>query len=151
MDWLFSLLFSNQYVLLLLGAVAVLLLYRWLAPMIRIRAPVADVSVAGLATKLLGRRFQDGKVMREVARYRKEANFLAAGKLLEDSQKFPEAAQAYLDGNEYWAAASTFEKLGRIDRAAELYLQAGDHKKAAQILADAGKPGRAAALFLEKG
>jgi serine/threonine protein kinase/tetratricopeptide (TPR) repeat protein len=151
MDWLFSLLFSNQYVLFLLGAIAVLLLYRWVAPMIRLRSPVADISAGSLMTKLLGRRFEEGKQMREVARYKKEGNFLAAGKLLEDNLRLPEAAEAYLDGNEYWAAASMFEKMNKVDRAAELYLQGGDHKKAAQILADAGKPGRAAALFLEKG
>src|SRR5262245_56495343 len=103
MDWLFSLLFSNQYVLLLLGAVAVLLLYRWVAPMIRIRSPAADMSFSQLASKFLPRSFEEGKLMREVARYRKDANFLAAGKLLEDNLKLPEAAEAYLDGNEYWA------------------------------------------------
>ena len=91
------------------------------------------------------------KLEREVARLRKQDNHLAAGKLLEDAGRLAEAAETYLEGHEYWAAASSFEKLGRAERAAELYLQAGDHKKGAALFTSAGKPARAAALFLEKG
>jgi tetratricopeptide (TPR) repeat protein len=149
MGFLFGLL-DNPLVPWLLGLVAVLVGYKFLSERVRIRAPVG-VSREDLVSRLLGPRWADKKLEREVARLKKQANYLGAGKLLEDHGRLAEAAEAFLEGQETWAAASTFEKMGRAERAAELFLQAGDHKKGAALFTQAGKPARAAALFLEKG
>jgi serine/threonine-protein kinase len=148
MDLLFGLL-DSPYVPWVLGLAVALVGYRFLADKVRIRAP--GVSREDLVSRLLGPRWAGRKVEREVARLKKQANYLGAGKLLEEQGRLAEAAEAYLEGQESWAAASTFEKMGRPERAAELFLQAGDHKKGAALFTQAGKPARAAALFLEKG
>ena len=135
---------------LVLGAGALVALYfvsRWLSA--RIRLPSGGVE--GLVGRLLGPRWAESKFQRELERLRKTENHLAAGKLLEDAGRLAEAAEAYVEGQEYWAAAASYEKLGRTERAAELYLQAGDYKKSAALFVAAAKPARAAALFLEKG
>ena len=149
MGFLFGLL-DNPYVPWVVGLGALLLGYRFLAERLRLRVPGVP-SGQDLLSRVLGPRYAEKKVEREVARLKKQDNHLAAGKLLEDSGRLAEAAEAYVEGREYWAAASTLEKLGRAERAAELYLQAGDHKKGAALFTSAGKPARAAALFLEKG
>jgi serine/threonine-protein kinase len=149
MGLLFDLL-DSPYVPWVIGLVAVLLGYRFLADRLRLRLPGVPTG-EDLLSRVLGPRFAEKKVEREVARLKKQDNHLAAGKLLEDSGRLADAAEAYLEGREYWAAASTLERLGRAERAAELYLQAGDHKKGAALFTSAGKPARAAALFLEKG
>jgi len=149
MGLLFDLL-DSPYVPWVVGIGALLLGYRFLADRLRLRLPGVP-SGEDLLSGMLGPRFAEKKVAREVARLKKQDNHLAAGKLLEDSGRLAEAADAYLEGREYWAAASILEKLGRAERAAELYLQAGDHKKGAALFTSAGKPARAAALFLEKG
>lgn len=149
MGFLFGLL-DNPYVPWLVGLGALLLGYRFLAERLRLRVPGVPSS-QDLLSRILGPRYAEKKVEREVARLKKQDNHLAAGKLLEDSGRLAEAAEAYVEGREYWAAASTLEKLGKAERAAELYLQAGDHKKGAALFTSAGKPARAAALFLEKG
>ena len=115
------------------------------------RVPASLSSRDALIDRVLGERWVQWKQDREVARLRRASNFLGAGKLLEEAGRPLLAAEAYLEGQEHWAAAATFERLGRNERAAELYLQAGDHKKGAALLTLAGKPARAAALFLEKG
>jgi serine/threonine-protein kinase len=150
MGFLFGLL-DNPWVPWILGAVALLVVYRFLADRLRVRLPGAAVSREDLLSKILGPGWARRKLEREVARLKKQDNHLAAGKLLEDAGRLAEAADAYLEGQETWAAAATFEKMGRAERAAELYLQAGDHKKGAALFTTAGKPARAAALFLEKG
>ena len=86
-----------------------------------------------LMGKMLGPRFADRRFKKEVEAFKKEANYLAAGKLLEDHGDLTEAVEAYTAGNEFWAAASVLERMGRGERAAEMYLQAGDHKKAAKV------------------
>jgi len=149
MGFLFGLL-DNPYVPWVVGLGALLLGYRFLADRLRLRIPGVPSS-KDLLSRILGPRFAEKKLEREIARLKKQDNHLAAGKLLEDSGRLAEAAEAYVEGREYWAAASTLEKLGRAERAAELYLQAGDHKKGAALFTSAGKPARAAALFLEKG
>jgi len=150
MGFLFSLL-DNPYVPWILGLGALVVAYRFLADRVRVRVPGASVSREDLLSKILGTGYAEKKLARELARLKKQGNYLAAGKLLEDAGRLAEAAEAYIEGQEHWAAASTFEKLGRTERAAELYLQAGDHKKGAALFTAAGKPARAAALFLEKG
>jgi tetratricopeptide (TPR) repeat protein len=150
MGLLFDLL-DSPYVPWVVGLIALFLGYRFVADRLRLRIPGVPTSGADLLSKILGPRFAEKKLEREIARLMKQDNHLAAGKLLEDSGRLAEAAEAYVEGREYWAAASTLEKLGRAERAAELYLQAGDHKKGAALFTSAGKPARAAALFLEKG
>jgi tetratricopeptide (TPR) repeat protein len=149
MGLLFDLL-DSPYVPWVVGLGALLLGYRFLADRLRLRLPGIP-SGEDLLSRVLGPRFAEKKVEREVARLKKQDNHLAAGKLLEDAGRLADAAEAYLEGREYWAAASTLERLGRAERAAELYLQAGDHKKGAALFTSAGQPARAAALFLEKG
>jgi eukaryotic-like serine/threonine-protein kinase len=142
---------SNPYVVYVLGLIGLLFLYKRFAPRLNIRVPNVDVKPQALLERLLGSAFAERKMERAVHREKKAGNFLAAGKMLEDHGRAAAAGDVYLEGQEYWAAASTFEKLGKLERAAELYLQAGDHKKAAQVLIDAGKQAKAAALFAEKG
>jgi len=151
MDLIFSLLFSNPLVMWAVGGIAVLLVYRQVAPHISIRAPGGGIGLDDIAGKFLGTRYAEAKVDKAVSRYKKEGHFLAAGKLLEDNNRMAEAVSAYEEGQEFWAAAASLERLGKVERAAELFLQAGDHKKAAQMLEGAGKPVKAAQLFLDKG
>jgi tetratricopeptide (TPR) repeat protein len=147
---LLSSLFDNPLVPWAVGLVVLLFVYRFVAERVSIRAP-GGLSKESIIAKLLGPRWAEKKLEREIARLKKQDNHLAAGRALEDAGRLSEAADAYLEGHEYWAAAATFEKLGRAERAAELYLQAGDHKKGAALFTAAGKPARAAKLFLEKG
>ncbi len=150
MDFLISLIFSNPYIPWILLGAAVLVAYNKLAPRMSVRAPVGG-QVNDIVGRMLGPRFAERKLKKEVEAFKKEANWLAAGKLLEDHGDLVEAVEAYTSGSEYWAAASVLERMGRGERAAEMYLQAGDHKKAAKVFSDIGKPAKAAALFLEKG
>jgi len=151
MGFLFELLLDNAYVPWVLGGILVLVAYQKLGHLLKIRLPGMGASPGEAFAKLLGPGWQKAQVERQVARLKKHGSFLAAGKMLEDADRLPEAAEAYLEGQEYWAAAATNERIGRSEKAAELYLQAGDFKKSAQLLVDAGKPGRAAVLFQEKG
>jgi len=151
MGSLYGLLFDNPLVLWVVGLVAVLLVYRFVAARVRIRVPGGGMSTDDLVARLLGSRWSEHKLDQQLARLKKQQNHLAAGKLLEDRGRLPEAAEAFLEGQEYWAAAATFEKLGRSERAAELFLQAGDYKKSAALFQSSNKPARAAQLFLEKG
>ncbi|HWX25476.1 MAG TPA: hypothetical protein VN083_10555, partial [Vicinamibacteria bacterium] len=145
-------LFENPLILVGVVLVIAFLLYQRFAGSVKIRGPAKGAfSTDALLGKILGPRYAEGKLIRQVNRERKAGNFLAAGKLLEDGGKMAEATEAYLSGQEYWAAASTLERMGKVDRAAETFLQAGDYKKAAQLFTDSGKPGRAAVLFQEKG
>jgi tetratricopeptide (TPR) repeat protein len=148
MDFVFGLL-SNPYVPWIVGLVILFFLYRRFAPSISVRGP--GVSKDQVLGKVLGSSYTEAKFQKQIKRYKEEGSYLAAGRLLEESQRFPEAVEVYLEGEEYHAAAVNLERLGNIERAAEFYLKGGDHKKAAQILSDAGKPAKAAALFLEKG
>jgi hypothetical protein len=142
---------DNPLVLWGLGLVALLFTYRFVAARVRVRVPGGGLSTGDLVSRALGPRWAERKLRRQVDSFRKQANYLAAGKLLEEAGRNSEAAEAYLEGQEYWAAAATYERIGRSERAAELYLQAGDHKKGAALFTSAGKTARAAALFLEKG
>jgi serine/threonine-protein kinase len=151
MDFLISLIFSNPYIPWVLLAAAVVVAYNKLAPRLSIRAPGGGASVNDMVGKVLGPRFAERKFKKAVEACKKEANYLAAGKLLEDHGDLAEAVEAYTSGSEFWAAASVLERMGRGERAAEMYLQAGDHKKAAKVFTDIGKPAKAATLFLEKG
>ena len=133
----------------LLGALVVLFVYKQFVSRVSLRGP--SMNKDAVLGKVLGSSYTEAKVQKQIKRYKQEGSYLAAGRLLEESQRFPEAIEVYLEGEEYHAAAVNLERLGNIERAAEFYLKGGDHKKAAQILSDAGKPGKAAALFLEKG
>jgi tetratricopeptide (TPR) repeat protein len=95
--------------------------------------------------------YRETKLNRQIASYRKSGHTLAAGKLLEDAGRLPEATDAYLEGQEFFAAATTLEKMGKLEKAADYYLQSGDYKKAANVYIAAKKPAKAAQLFLEKG
>ncbi len=151
MDLLIDLLFNNPYVPWVLGAVVLLVVYRKFGDRLKIRVPGAGVTTDDVLGKVLGPRYGEAKLEKAVSKLKKQENWLAAGKMLEDADRPAEAAESYVEGQEFWAAAATYEKLGRGERAAELYLQAGDYKKAAALLIQIGKAGKAAALFQEKG
>ena len=151
MGFLINFVNSNPIVLLIGGGIVAFVLYQKLSPRIRIRVPGSHIKPEDLIGRLLGPRFAEAKMEREAAKYKKQDNYLAAGKIYEDVGKLQQAAEAYTQGNEFWAAASVFERLGNKEKAAEMYLQAGDYKKAAAVLIETGKPAKAAVLFLEKG
>lgn len=151
MDVLFSLL-DSPLALWVLGAVVVFFVYKAVAPRLNLTVPGGGGGGADdLMGKILGPRWAERKLEKEVDRLKAQGNYLAAGQVLEGSNQPSKAAEAYLEGQEYYAAAGMYEKLGRSERAAELFLQAGDYKKGAALFTSAGKPARAAALFLEKG
>jgi tetratricopeptide (TPR) repeat protein len=131
------------------GALILVVLYQRFAP--RTVQAGSGFSFDDLLGSLLGPSYLEGKLLRHVEQLRKQGDFLIAGKMLEDAARPDEAAQTYIEGQEYFAAATVFEKTGRHERAAELYLQAGDYKKAAVEFTAAGKAGKAAVLFMEKG
>ena len=147
MDYLFSIPYLPQILVVIVLFVA----YQQIAPRLRVRTPGSAGSMDDVLGKVLGPSYREGKLNRQVASYRKQGHALAAGKLLEDAGRLPEAADAYLEGQEYYAAAATFEKIGRLEKAADYYLQSGDYKKAANVYIAANKPAKAAQLFLEKG
>jgi tetratricopeptide (TPR) repeat protein len=148
---LLSGLLDNPIVLWVVGLVALLFVYRFIAARVRIPVPGGAISKDDLVARLLGPRWSAHKLDQQVLQLKKQQNYLAAGKALEDAGRLNEAAETFLEGQENWAAAATFEKLGRAERAAELYLQAGDYKKSAALFISSGKPARAAQLFQEKG
>src|SRR5262245_41619480 len=150
MDFLFGLL-NNPYVPWIIGAVVVFVGYQQLASRISMRLPGSSLSLDGLIGKLLGQRYADAKLEKEIKREKKFGNYLAMGKMYEDAGKLQQSVDAYMEGSEFYAAAGVLERMGKQEKAAELYMQAGDYKKAAQIFVETNKPGRAAALFLEKG
>jgi tetratricopeptide (TPR) repeat protein len=150
MGFLYGLL-NNPLVPWAVGLVVLLFAYRYVAARVKIRVPGSALTLDGLLGHLLGPGWNQRKVDSQIARLKRQQNHLAAGRLLEESGKLAQAAETYLEGKEFWAAAATFEKMGRQERAAELYLQAGDHKKGAALFTAAGKPARAAALFVERG
>jgi tetratricopeptide (TPR) repeat protein len=147
MDYLFSIPYLPQILVVIVLFVA----YQQIAPRLRVRTPGGAGSMDGVLEKVLGSSYREGKLNRKIASYRKQGHSLAAGKLLEDAGRLPEAADAYLEGQEYYAAAATLEKIGRLEKAADYYLQSGDYKKAANVYIAANKPAKAAQLFLEKG
>jgi tetratricopeptide (TPR) repeat protein len=150
MSILFSLL-DHPLVPYAVGLIVLFFVYRAVAPRLNLRVPGASVSSDELVGKVLGPRWAERKLEREVERLKQQDNYLGAGQLLEGAGRPSQAAEAYLEGQEFFAAAGMYEKLGRSERAAELFLQAGDYKKGAALFTSAGKPARAAALFLEKG
>src|SRR6185503_18324838 len=138
-----------QYGPWLLGAVVVLFVYKQFVSRVSLRGPSMDKDA--VLGKVLGSGYTEAKLQKQIKRLKQGGSYLAAGRMLEDQQRFPEAVEVYIEGEEYHAAAVNLERLGNVERAAELYVKGGDHKKAAQMLSDAGKHAKAAALFLEKG
>jgi len=115
MDFVFGLLFSNPYVPWLVGLVIVYILYRRFAPSFSVRGP--SVSKDQVLGKVLGSSYTEGKFQKQIKRYKQEGSYLAAGRLLEENQRFPEAVEVYLEGDEYHAAAVNLERLGTRDAA----------------------------------
>jgi len=147
MDFLFSIPYLPQ----ILVVVVLFVAYQQIASRVKLKGPGGAGGMDDVLGKVLGSSYREGKLNRQIASYRKSGHSLAAGKLLEDAGRLPEAADAYLEGQEFFAAASILEKMGKLDKAAEYYLQSGDSKKAANVYIAAKKPAKAAQLFLEKG
>jgi serine/threonine-protein kinase len=134
----------------LVGVVVVYFGWKAIAPRLKFQAP--DLSMDGIATRMLGDKYQTGKVERQAAAQAKAGNFLEAGRILEEAGMPEKAAETYLQGEEYMAAAFVLEKMpGKIEKAGEYFLKGGDYKKAADVFTTAGKPGKAAPLFEERG
>jgi len=121
MDFVFGLLFSNPWVPWLVVAVVALFLYKRFAYLLAFRGPSVDKDA--MLGRFLGSGYTEAKLQKQVKRYKQESNFLAAGRLLEEGNRFAEAVEVYLEGEEYMAAAMNLERLGNHDRAAELFLQ----------------------------
>src|SRR5438034_3394446 len=115
----------------LLGALVVLFVYKQFVSRVSLRGP--SMNKDAVLGKVLGSSYTEAKVQKQIKRYKQEGSYLAAGRLLEESQRFPEAIEVYLEGEEYHAAAVNLERLGNIERAAEFYLKGGDHEKAGQL------------------
>jgi hypothetical protein len=124
MDFIFSIPYLPQILIVL----AIFFAYQQIAS--RVRLPTAGKAggMDDVLGKVLGSGYREAKLNRQIASYRKQGQALAAGKLLEDAGRLPEAADAYLEGQEFFAAATTLEKMGKLDKAAEYYLQSGDYK-----------------------
>src|SRR5688572_33078831 len=120
MDLVFGLL-NHPLIPYLVGAVVVLMVYKTYAPRLTVKG--FNLTPDQFLLKVMTGYFQR-KRLKESDRFRKQGNFLAAGKILEEEGEVEAAAEAYLEGNEYWAAAHNFETLGKLEKAAELYLQA---------------------------
>jgi len=144
-------LFNNPYVPWILLAGGLFFVYQKFGHHLKIRVPGGGMTQDDMLGKVLGSGYAQAKLDKAVRKLKKQENWLAAGKLLEDADRVAEAAETYLEGHENWAAAATLEKMGKGEKAAELYLEAGDYKKAAALLISVGKPGKAATLFQEKG
>jgi tetratricopeptide (TPR) repeat protein len=146
MDFLFSIPFLPQ----ILVVVVLFVAYQQIASRVKIKTPGGAGGMDDILGKILP-SYRETKLNRQIASYRKSGHTLAAGKLLEDAGRLPEATDAYLEGQEFFAAATTLEKMGKLEKAADYYLQSGDYKKAANVYIAAKKPAKAAQLFLEKG
>jgi len=146
MDFLFSI----PYLPHILIVVVVFVIYQKFAPHVRLKGPGGGSGMDDILAKVMP-SYRETKLNRQISSYRKQGHSLAAGKLLEDAGRLPEAADAYLEGQEFFAAAATLVKMGKLDKAADYYLQSGDYKKAANVFIAAKKPAKAAQLFLEKG
>jgi len=147
-------LLSNPLLFWILGGVAAYVVYlKVIAPAYTsLVAPrLGRLSLDSILGAILGASYANARLERLISREKKAGNYLAVGKIYEDHGKPDKAVEAYVAGEEHWAAAATLERMGRLEKAAEAYLKAGDHKKAAQVFIEAKKTSRAAALFEEKG
>jgi tetratricopeptide (TPR) repeat protein len=112
----------------------------------------AGLTMDALGTRFLGKQYAADKLVKQAAREKKAANFLAAGRIYEDAGMTQQAVDTYMEGQEFMAAAFALEKVpGKTERAAEMFLKAGDYKKAAELWTQAGKAEKAAPLFEERG
>ena len=129
-----------------------LLYFGWTVVAPRLRLGVPGLSADDLKARMLGDQYATDKLDKQVAREKKAGNFLAAGRIYEEAGKLLPAVDAYVEGEEFMAAAFALEKMpGKADRAAEMFLKAGDYKKAAEVWAANGKADKAAPLFEERG
>src|SRR5262245_24282729 len=107
MDFIFSIPYLPQILVVL----AIFVAYQQIATRVRIRG--GGRSAAGglddMLGKVLGAGYREAKANRQIASYKKAGQYLAAGKLLEDANRLPEAADAYVEGQEFFAAAATLE------------------------------------------
>src|SRR6266571_1545107 len=149
MDFVFGLIFSNPYIPWLLVAVASLVVYKKFLSRISVRGPALNKDA--LLGKVLGSSYTEAKLQKQIKRLKHDGSYLAAGRMLEEAQRFPEAVEVYLEGEEYHAAAVNLERLGNVERAAEFYLKGGDHKKAAHLYLRSGYPLRAAEAYDKAG
>jgi tetratricopeptide (TPR) repeat protein len=141
-------LFTSPIVPWVIGGVLLYFGWNTLAPRLR----VSGFSAEALRARMLGDGYAADKVDKGAAREKKAGNFLAAGRLYEESGQLMPAVDVYLEGEEFMAAAFALEKIpGKADKAAEMFLKAGDYKKAAEVWSANGKAERAAPLFEERG
>src|SRR5918995_1274580 len=112
-------LFSSPVVPWVVGLAVVYFGWNALAPRLNIRVP--GLTADDLRARMLGDRYATDKLDKQVAREKKAGNFLAAGRLYEEAGRVQPAVDAYLEGEEFMAAAFALEKMpGRADKAAEM-------------------------------
>jgi serine/threonine protein kinase len=145
-------LLDNPFIFWGLLAVGLLVGYQKLAHRLRIRVPWSglDLTPEALLAKFVP-SYAEAKTQKKIDTFKKNGDFLAAGRILEEENRVDEAITAYTEGGEFFVAATLLEKQGKLEKAGELYVQADDTKKAAQVFSQAGKHVRAAELFKERG
>jgi tetratricopeptide (TPR) repeat protein len=104
-----------------------------------------------LKDKIGGEKLRQLQFDREIARLRKQRNFVGAAQLYEEAGWYPEAINCYLEAEEYTAAGDLYEKTEQFDRAADMYQKANDWKRAAKLYANSGRPEKAAEIYVEHG
>ena len=150
MGFLFVLL-DNPYVPWVVGLGALFLAYRFLADACASASPASPSGREDLLSRILGPRFAEKKLEREVARLKKQDNYLAAGKLLEDVGPAGRGGRGLPRGPGVLGGGVHPREAGQ-GRARGRALPPGRRpQEGGGPLHAAGKPARAAALFLEKG
>src|SRR5207247_11264430 len=75
----------------LLGALVVLFVYKQFVSRVSLRGP--SMNKDAVLGKVLGSSYTEAKVQKQIKRLKAEGSYLAAGRLLEESQRFPEAVE----------------------------------------------------------
>src|SRR5262245_10013339 len=87
--------------------VAAYVAWNFLGP--RLKARIPSMTMDDVATKVLGDKYQAGKLERQAAKEIKAGNFMAAGRVYEDAGMAQQAVDTYLQGEEYMSAAFVLE------------------------------------------
>src|SRR5260221_12723636 len=78
--------------------------YQKFSHRLKIRVPGAGMTSDDVLGRVLGPGSGKAKLDKAVKNLKKQENWLAAGKLLEDADRVAEASGVYLQGNQHWRA-----------------------------------------------
>jgi tetratricopeptide (TPR) repeat protein len=104
-----------------------------------------------LLDKVGGEKLRLMQFEREISRLQKSGDVVAAARLYEEAEWYPEAIKLYVDAEDYVSAAALYEQLEQWERAAEMYFKADDWKRAAKMLSTVGKHAEAAKYYEDHG